>query len=78
MEILFDTTLSNPIYIAILAILAILLVYAIIKKIIKLIISVGIILIVYAVYLNYTGQEVPKTVDELKESVSGNVNKAKV
>ena len=35
MENLFDTALSNPIYLAILAIIFILLLYAIIKKIIK-------------------------------------------
>ena len=40
-------------------------------------ISFGIILIVYVLYLNYTGQEVPKTVEDLKKSVSGNVDKAK-
>ena len=77
MENLFDITLSNPIYIAILAIIFILLIYAIIKKIIKLVISFGIILIAYVLYLNYTGQEVPKTVEDLKKSVSGNVDKAK-
>ena len=77
MENLFDTALSNPIYLAILAIIFILLLYVIIKKIIKLVISFGIILIVYVLYLNYTGQEVPKTVEDLKKSVSGNVCKAK-
>ena len=77
MENLFDTALSNPIYLAILAIIFILLLYAIIKKIIKLVISFGIILVVYFLYLNYTGQEVPKTVEDLKKSVSGNVDKAK-
>ncbi len=77
MENLFDTALSNPIYLAILAIIFILLLYAIIKKMIKLVISFGIILIVYVLYLNYTGQEVPKTVEDLKKSVSGNVDKAK-
>ena len=77
MENLFDTALSNPIYLAILAIIFILLLYAIIKKIIKLVISFGIILIAYVLYLNYTGQEVPKTVEDLKKSVSGNVDKAK-
>ena len=77
MENLFDTALSNPIYLAILAIIFILLLYAIIKKIIKLVISFGIILIVYVLYLNYTGQEVPKTVEDLKKSVTGNMDKAK-
>tara|TARA_B100000989_G_scaffold273006_1_gene230826 strand:- start:1007 stop:1336 length:330 start_codon:yes stop_codon:yes gene_type:complete len=77
MENLFDTALSNPIYLAILAIIFILLLYAIIKKIIKLVISFGIILVVYVLYLNYTGQEVPKTVEDLKKSVTGNMDKAK-
>ena len=77
MENLFDTAVSNPIYLAILAIIFILLVYAIIKKIIKLVISFGIILIAYVLYLNYTGQEVPKTVEDLKKSVTGNMDKAK-
>ena len=77
MENLFDIALSNPIYIAILAIIFILLIYAIIKKIIKLVISFGIILIAYVLYLNYTGQAVPKTVEDLKKSVSGNVDKVK-
>ena len=77
MENLFGTALSNPIYLAILAIIFVLLLYAIIKKIIKLVISFGIILVVYVLYLNYTGQEVPKTVEDLKKSVSGNVDKAK-
>ena len=77
MENLFGVAISNPIYIAILAIIFILLIYAIIKKIIKLVISLGIILIAYVLYLNYTGQEVPKTVEVLKKSASGNVDKAK-
>ena len=40
-------------------------------------ISFGIILVVYVLYLNYTGQEVPKTVEDLKKSVTGNMDKAK-
>ena len=77
MEPLFDMALSNPIYLAILAIIFILLLYAIIKRIIKLVISVGVILIIYVFYLHYTGQEVPKTVEDLKKSVSGNVRQSK-
>ena len=74
MENLFDIALSNPIYIAILAIIFILLIYAIIKKIIKLVISFGIILIVYVLYLNYTGQEVPKTVEDLNQALKQVLN----
>ena len=40
-------------------------------------ISFGIILVLYVLYLNYTGQEVPETVEDLKKSMSGNVDKAR-
>ena len=77
MESFFDTLLSNPIYLAILAIIFILLLYSIIKRIIKLVIGIGVVLIAYVFYLHYTGQEVPKTVEDLRKSVSGNVDKVK-
>ena len=77
MEAFIDTLFSNPVYMAIAVVLAILLVYSIIKKIIKWIFLFGILLIIYAIYLNYTGQEVPKNMHELKESVSESVDKVK-
>ena len=77
MENTIDTIFSNPVYIAIAGVLAIILVYAIIKKIIKLVFTIGILLVLYAVYLNYTDQEVPQNLEELKESVSESVEKAK-
>ena len=77
MEEFIDTLFSNPVYMSIAVVIAILLVYSIIKKIIKWIFLFGILLIIYAIYLNYTGQEVPKNMDELKESVSESVDKVK-
>ncbi|MBC8467575.1 MAG: hypothetical protein H8D58_03200, partial [Candidatus Marinimicrobia bacterium] len=77
MENMIDTIFSNPIYLAIAGILAILLVFAIIKKVIKLVFTIGLLLVIYVIYLNYTGQEVPKTVDEFKESVSEEFEKVK-
>ena len=77
MENTIDTIFSNPVYIAIAGVLAILLVYAIIKKIIKLVFTIGVLLVLYVAYLNYTDQEVPQNLEELKESVSGSVEKAK-
>ena len=77
MENTIDTIFSNPVYIAIAGVLAIMLVYAIIKKIIKLVFTIGVLLVLYVAYLNYTDQEVPQNLEELKESVSGSVEKAK-
>ena len=74
---LIDIVFSNPVYLAIAVILTILLAYALIKKVIKLIFTTGVILVIYVIYLNYTGQEVPKNMDELKESVSEKVEMVK-
>ena len=72
-----DLVFSNPVYYAIAVILTILLAYALIKKVIKLIFTTGVILVIYVIYLNYTGQEVPKNMDDLKESVSEKVEMVK-
>ena len=77
MELLIDTLFSNPVYMAIAVVLTILLVYSLIKKIIKWVFMFGILLIIYVIYLNYTGQEVPKNIDQLKESVSESVDRVK-
>ena len=74
---LIDIVFSNPVYLAIVVILTILLAYALIKKVIKLIFTTGVILIIYVIYLNYTGQEVPKNMDDLRESVSEKVEMVK-
>ena len=74
---LIDIVFSNPVYLAIAIILTILLAYALIKKVIKLIFTTGVILVIYVIYLNYTGQEVPKNMDDLKESVSEKVEMVK-
>ena len=77
MASLIDIVFSNPVYLAIAVILTILLAYALIKKVIKLIFTTGVILVIYVIYLNYTGQEVPKNMDDLKESVSEKVEMVK-
>tara|TARA_B100000131_G_C17878191_1_gene517145 strand:- start:384 stop:716 length:333 start_codon:yes stop_codon:yes gene_type:complete len=76
-ESIINTVTSNPVYIAILGVIVVLLVYALIKKVIKLIFSVGVILILYVIFLNYTGQDVPETVEDLRKSMSGNAEKLK-
>ena len=74
---LIDIVFSNPVYLAIAVILTILLAYALIKKVIKLIFTSGMVLVVYVIYLIYNGQEVPKNMDDLKESVSKKVEMVK-
>jgi hypothetical protein len=37
----------------------------------------GFVLLTYLLYLNYVGSEIPKSVDDLKESLSKNAEKVK-
>lgn len=37
----------------------------------------GFVLLTYLLYLNYVGSEIPKSVDDLKESISKNAEKVK-
>ena len=77
MENILEQISSNPVYLAISVILGALLIYGIVKRLIKLILVIALILVSYAIYLHTTGQEVPATTKELKESVSENVEKVK-
>ena len=77
LESIINAATSNPVYIAILGVIVVLLVYALIKKVIKLIFSVGVMLILYVIFLNYTGQDVPETVEDFRKSMSGNAEKLK-
>ena len=77
MENIIEQIYSNPVYMAIAVILGLLMVYGIVKRIIKLVIFIGIVLVLYVVYLNYTGQEIPATTEELKKSVTENMEKVK-
>ncbi|MBJ13090.1 MAG: hypothetical protein CMG62_08475 [Candidatus Marinimicrobia bacterium] len=77
MESIIELIGSNPVYQAITVILILILVYGIMKKIIKLVISIGILLVLYSIYLNYTDQNLPINKEELKDSLSENVDKVK-
>ena len=68
---------SNPLHLVIAAVLAVILVIGIIKKMMKLIMFLVIALIAFVGYLHFTGRDVPTTAEDLKESVSGEVDKVK-
>ncbi|GIS54487.1 hypothetical protein Ct9H90mP29_15290 [bacterium] len=76
MESLIDIVFSNPVYLAKAVILTILLAYALIKKVIKLILRRGGISYLCNI-LELYGEEVPKNMDDLKESVSEKVEMVK-
>ena len=67
---LYNTVISNPIYLAVTVILALLLIYSTLKKFIKMIILALLFIIIYLGYLYFTGDiSTVKDVDKVLESV---------
>tara|TARA_B100000029_G_scaffold487914_1_gene543892 strand:- start:912 stop:1184 length:273 start_codon:yes stop_codon:yes gene_type:complete len=67
---LYNTIVSNPIYLAVAVILALLLIYSALKKFIKMIILALLFITIYLGYLYFTGDAVTvKDVDKVLESV---------
>ena len=67
---LYNIIINDPVYITIAVILAIAVVLSIVKKLFKFAAILIAICVLYIGYLYYTGEEIPKTVDDLIENVS--------
>ena len=60
---------SDPVYLIIGVILSALILYSLVKKLVKLMLYLSAILIIYLGYLYFTGQELPKDFNEIKEKI---------
>ena len=60
---------SDPVYLVIAIILSALILYSLVKKLVKLMIYLVAIFIIYLGYLYFTGQELPKDFNEIKEKI---------
>jgi len=67
---LYNIIINDPVYITIAVILAIAVVLSIVKKLFKFAAILIAICVLYIGYLYYTGEEIPKTADDLIENVS--------
>ena len=67
---LYNIIINDPVYITIAVILAIAVVLSIVKKLFKFAAILIAICVLYIGYLYYTGEEIPKTADDLFENVS--------
>jgi len=70
---IYEIIINDPVYITISIVLAIIVVFGIIKKLFKLFFTAFAILVLYLFYLNYTGKEIPKDLNELSDSIKDNV-----
>ena len=62
---IITTLYSDPIYLIIGVILSALLLYSLLKKLVKFVMYLLAIIVLYLAYLYYSGEEIPKNVDEL-------------
>ena len=67
---LYNIIINDPVYITIAVILAIAVVFSLVKKLFKFAAILIAICVLYIGYLYYTGEEIPKTADDLIENVS--------
>ena len=67
---LYNIIINDPVYITIAVILAIAVVFSVVKKLFKFAAILIAICVLYVGYLYYTGEEIPKTADDLIENVS--------
>ena len=67
---LYNIIINDPVYITIVVILAIAVVFSVVKKLFKFAAILIAICVLYIGYLYYTGEEIPKTADDLIENVS--------
>jgi predicted membrane protein len=67
---LYNIIINDPVYITIAVILAIAVVFSVVKKLFKFAAILIAICVLYIGYLYYTGEEIPKTADDLIENVS--------
>ena len=67
---LYNIIINDPVYITIAVILAIAVVFSVVKKLFKFAAILVAICVLYVGYLYYTGEEIPKTGDELMENMS--------
>ena len=77
MESLFDQLMSNPVVLAVVIVLAILLLFSLVRRLLKLTVVMVLLLVIYFGYLVWSGQEVPTTPEELKETVTKGLQEGK-
>ena len=70
---IYEIIIADPVYIAISVVLTVIILFGIIKKLFKLFFIAFAILVLYLFYLNYTGKEIPKDLNELSNSIKENV-----
>ena len=73
----FTNLLQNPFFLILAVIFAIVIIFGLIKKVFKLVLLILAAFVIYVVYLLWTGQDIPTSVGEIKDSVEETISRSK-
>ncbi len=73
----FTNLLQNPFFLILAIIIAVFIVFGVIKKLFKLAMIVLAAFVIYIAYLLWTGQDIPRSVDGIKDSVKETISRSK-
>lgn len=73
----FTNLLQNPFFLILAVIFAVLIVFGLLKKLFKLAMIILAAFVIYIVYLLWTGQDIPKSFDGIKDSVTETISSSK-
>ena len=73
----FTNLLQNPFFLILAVIIAVLIVFGLIKKLFKLAMIVLAAFVIYIAYLLWTGQDIPKSFDGIRDSVKDTISRSK-
>ncbi|MEE8340913.1 MAG: hypothetical protein V3R52_02315 [Candidatus Neomarinimicrobiota bacterium] len=73
----FTNLLQNPFFLILAVIIAVFIVFGVIKKLFKLALIILAAFVIYVAYLLWTGQDVPTSIEGIKESVQETVSRTK-
>ena len=73
----FTNLLQNPFFLILAVIIAVLIVFGVIKKLFKLAMIVLAAFVIYIAYLMWTGQDIPKSFDGIRDSVKETISRSK-
>ncbi len=73
----FTHLLQNPFFLILAVIIAVFIVFGVIKKLFKLAMIVLAAFVIYIAYLLWTGQDIPRSVDGIKDSVKETISRSK-
>lgn len=75
LEQIINTLTSNPLYLVIAVVLSVVILIGVIKKLLKLVLIAAAIFVLYIAYMIWTGQEVPDSIEKVKQSATESVEK---